>query len=280
MAWNVQIRESYSYTTENQPVSSSTSTTPSEYAQLHQHLQSHVQGVMKSLGDFAITPPTSPTATKIIPFNKVNIARCQEDLIWDLPNDIWTDDIEDWLMNIPFFDTTEISGSSSSSTTSSEQWKRKFPSLEIPNYDLFTNTFWQQEYSPSIYSQDELGVLYPIRDATRQLQQVLAEAPIDHINLADILAITPKMQEVISEIQATTQKAEDSTEFDSNSDVSMLDLDATSPPSTNFYQIARSRSLIISTSSPSSSNGDLPSPAHNFPVRDHHISPGIHTQLS
>jgi hypothetical protein len=213
--------------------------------------------VMKSLGDLIITPPTSPMATKIMPFDKVNIDRCQEDLIWDLPDDIWTDDIEAWLMNIPFFDTTEIS-----------------------NYDLFTDALWQQEYSPSIYSQDEFGVPYPIGDAARQMQQELSEAPINHTNLADILAIIPKMQEVISEIQTTTQKAEASTEFESNSDVSTFDLDATSTPPTNFYQIARSRGLTISTSSPPSSNGDPPSPAHNFSIRGHHISAGIHTRLS
>lgn len=321
----MQICETCSYTTEDQPASPLSPSTLPEYNDLSGRLDRNMQMLMRCLGDLSIISPSSPISTAI-PFDKVfvKIERCQQNLIWNLPDDIWTDDIEAWIFEIPYFavevhpaptaHATKISQSSNSSNTSSERWIRMFPSFELPHFDLFTDRYWQEhveQYSPSIYSQDEYGISHPFGAAAQQIQQEAAETPMHQSSIQKILVIIPKMQQVCAEILKTTHTAEDSTGIngdtdsnsdismldinsdtdsnsdiamldlnsgtDSNSDVSMLDLNTMpSPPPTNFYELARSLRLTtgIPTSSPPSRYGDLPSPAPQP------ISRGIHNRLS
>lgn len=226
---------------------------------------------MESLS--ALTMDDGPISPAFIspkmPFDQVFIADidpCQQDLTWDhLPDDIWTDDMVDWLYVVDT--TTETSPSTSSS---SKEWQRKFPSDPIPALD--TNIQWQhvkEEYSPSVYSQDS----NPLGKAAQQLIEEMPLSPTRYISMDDILTLAANTQSVCAELRATINRAEDSAEFDesdSDSDVSMIDLNVTAYnsdvsifdleplpiPSITFHSLANDRGLRI-TCDDSASDSDV-----------------------
>ena len=299
MSWNMRILETHSSTTTSESHMASTPTSSStrsdiKLAEMHNHLKQHVEMMMDSLAACEIVSTPSTPIYTAIPFDRVfvNIDRCQQNLNWYLPNDIWTDDIEEWLSdqpwaypvqvhpapNMPVNEASRWSGSTTSAT-SSQEWRRTFPSFPLPPLDLFTDIPRQKDiYSPSIYSQDD----HPLGDAAHALMQEVAEAPINYRSIHDIIAISKNMRLLCEELRATTNRAEDTAEFDSesdsNSDVSWFDLEYSPAPAPapNFYQIARSSGLIISASSQISSDGSLSSPPRSsVSVRNHYISSDI-----
>jgi hypothetical protein len=269
----MQIRETHSYTTndpEDQNMASPTGSTPTDYEQLHAYLTNHVNMVIESLEILTITP--SPPNSPKMAFDKVFIANptiidsCQNHLTWD---DVWEDEMVEWVMSIPYFTVEVHPATSLTQTPQSPQipivlptdlppmWEIVFPSFEPPALDLFTNIRWQ--YSPSEYSQNDFGFgqacPYPLGNAAQELMKEIEEAPIIYRSLEDIHAIIPKMQALCTGLHVTVNRAEDSAEFDesdSDSDVSMLNLNANPVPlsATNSYHIARSRGLTISTRGP------------------------------
>lgn len=285
----MQIFDSYSESTEQEQTASPDSSLGS-YADLLEH---HFRMVIDCL-----EIPSSSPASPAVPFDMVfvaNIDRCQRYLTWDhLPDDVWTEDVENWLLNTvqpavevhPAGSRHSISVSRwSSSTESTTSFERMFPSFELPPLDLFTDIGWQVpigQYSPSEYSQDDFGFSQvcsqPLGIAAHKLMQNVADAPINYISTQDLFEVSKAMRDVCTELRATVNRAEDSAEFDceSNSDVSSYDLNSSSVPVIDVYQIAQSRGLTTLHGSPPSSNG---SSRQSYVRLRHGVQPDIHNRM-
>lgn len=308
----MQIRESHSYTTttseDQNGLSPMSPSTPSDFDGLQDYLKEHVEMVIESLGSLSLDASLSPTSPAT-PFQRVsfaNIDDCQQDLSWDhLPDDIWTDDIVQWLDETihPAVEVrtdrathatnTSRWSSSTSSIISSEAKRCTFPCLGLPPLYISTNIqsqtpFEQNLYSPSVYSQDDSGFNqgnpHPLGRAARELMKDIADAPINQISMHNLLEIAAKVVNICTELRATINQAQDSAEFDdskSDSDVTMLDLDPTPPPAIDYGQMARARRLFISNSNPLGGKHSCQHSGTQSYLRiRHYISPDIHNRIT
>jgi hypothetical protein len=289
--WNMQIRAARSWKT--------SSSTPSDYAELTRTLEDHV---IKCLASLTIndTPtlisPKMPTDHHSL----LSVALCQQNLTWDhLPDDLWTDDIERWLFETEQATEAEPAPTTSASETSTLSFQAR--SCEPLSIDVhFTDIQWQRtdgEYSPSVYSKKSsaISTKQPHKPAPLIIEMPLS--PTQYISIEDILDLASNMADVCIELRNTTNRAEDSAEFDdstdngSNSDVSMLDLNASGHPSDvsmrdlplpprTFYELARDRGLTIASDRFSSHSGSHQSSIDRRHHRSNAPSPGSSRAMS